>query len=75
MGNFVSNQREHRKDGGAMVELKLKKTKAKTVIQSAKYILTWVYVPTNTEKKDFIVLPAKEYASNPSFFKDIISTF
>ncbi len=45
MGNFVSNQRQRRSDGGAMIQLDISKKDGKTIISDAGYILTWVYTP------------------------------
>lgn len=48
LGNFVSNQREFRTDGGAMVEFTLVKEKNEVSIKNQGYYLTWV----NKEEKD-----------------------
>ena len=69
MGNFVSNQRQRRRDGGAMVSLELTKRGDKVFITEAGYILTWVYRPTENGKSKFYVLPCSEYDDNPAFFQ------
>ena len=67
LGNFVSNQRKRYTDGGAMVEIELKKlsknsVKAKTTwINNAGYYLTWVYKKDSAGKTDFFILPVSEY--------------
>ncbi|MCA1741906.1 MAG: CapA family protein, partial [Bacteroidales bacterium] len=55
MGNFVSNQRTRRRDGGAMIRLDLASRGDTTVITDAGYILTWVYTPTEEGKRRFYV--------------------
>lgn len=71
LGNFVSNQRAHRKDGGAVFELTLTKDSVDTKIKEANYILTWVHVPVKDGKKDYLVLPASKYENNPDFFDSV----
>lgn len=60
LGNFVSGQRDRYKDGGAMLRVELMKviqdSVATTRIDSAGYILEWVY-RTADAKKDYYVLP------------------
>lgn len=68
LGNFVSNQRKPRTDGGAMVKIVLEKSGKKTHIKEAGYILTWVYVPTLHGKKQYYILPASKYENQPDFF-------
>jgi poly-gamma-glutamate synthesis protein (capsule biosynthesis protein) len=70
LGNFVSNQRAHRKDGGAVFELVLIKDSVDTKIKKANYILTWVYVPVVNKKKHYLVLPASKFESDTTFFKN-----
>jgi len=58
LGNFVSGQRKRYTDGGAMIRVELEKVKtADTVttrIDSAAYILQWVY---RDEAKNYYVMP------------------
>jgi hypothetical protein len=68
LGNFVSNQRDRKKDGGAMIKLTLKKENGKTFIADAGHILTWVYTPLESGLKKYYVLPAAKYENNPNFF-------
>lgn len=68
LGNFVSNQRDRKKDGGAMIKLTLKKENGKTFIANAGHILTWVYTPIENGLKKYYVLPAAKYENNPTFF-------
>lgn len=69
MGNFVSNQRQKRRDGGAMVSLELTKRGNKVFITEAGYILTWVYTPAENGKRKFYILPCSEFEDNPEFFQ------
>ncbi len=70
IGNFVSNQRKRRSDGGAVVMLSITKKNNTITIDDAGYILTWVYVPNENGKRQFYVLPCSEYEDNPSFFQN-----
>ena len=61
LGNFVSGQRNRNTDGGTMIRIELEKVKfrdgsAYTTIDTAGYILEWVY-RTNDSQKDYYVLP------------------
>lgn len=69
MGNFVSNQRTRRRDGGAMIKLDLASRGDTTVITDAGYILTWVYTPTEQGKRRFYVLPCAAFENRPEFFQ------
>jgi poly-gamma-glutamate synthesis protein (capsule biosynthesis protein) len=69
MGNFVSNQRTRRRDGGAMIRLDLTTRGDTTIISDAGYVLTWVYTPTIAGKRRFYVLPCAEFESRPDFFQ------
>ena len=68
MGNFVSNQRRRRTDGGAMTKFELTRTNGELKITSSEYILTWVYTPVINGKKQFQILPCSLYEDNPEFF-------
>ncbi len=69
MGNFVSNQRKRRSDGGAMVRIELKKEGDRTWITGAGYILTWVWSPLENGRRKFYILPCSEFEENPGFFQ------
>lgn len=73
LGNYVSNQRDRKKDGGAMFKLTLQKDKGKTTIKSAGHILTWVYTPVEDGAKKYYVLPCSKYENNPEFFDSEVS--
>lgn len=68
LGNFVSGQRKRYTDGGAMVRIELEKISFNdgssfTVIDTAGYILQWVY-RTNDLRKSYYVLPVPEAEGN-----------
>lgn len=65
LGNFVSNQRNRYRDGGAMVRIDLQKNATGTSIQKAGYELTWVYNPVKGGKKRYFILPVNSEAGNP----------
>lgn len=69
MGNFVSNQRQRRSDGGAMVRLQIEKSGGRTSVAEAGYILTWVYTPTEKGRRKFYILPCSEFEDRPGFFQ------
>ncbi len=72
LGNFVSGQRKRYTDGGAMIRIELEKVtfndgSSITDIDTAGYILEWVY-RTNDVSKDYYVLPVPEVEANPDLF-------
>lgn len=74
LGNFVSGQRDRYKNGGAMIRVDFEKvTKdsvASTSLDSAGYILEWVYRTVDTNK-DYYVLPVPTFESDTTgFIKD-----
>jgi poly-gamma-glutamate synthesis protein (capsule biosynthesis protein) len=69
MGNFVSNQRTRRRDGGAMIRLDITARGDTTFISEAGYVLTWVYTPVEQGKKKFYILPCAEFENRPGFFQ------
>ena len=68
LGNFVSNQRKPKTDGGSMVRVELTKSDNKYVISNAGYYLTWVYTPIEKYRKKFFILPCSEFENRPDFF-------
>ncbi|MDX9902569.1 MAG: CapA family protein [Bacteroidales bacterium] len=69
MGNFVSNQRTRRRDGGAMIRIELALQGDTVVITDAGYVLTWVYTPTEEGKRKYYILPCAEFEDQPEFFR------
>lgn len=74
LGNFVSGQRDRYKNGGAMLKVELMKTVQDSIsttwIDSAGYILEWVY-RTADVNKDYYILPVPSFEQDTtSFIKD-----
>ncbi len=70
LGNFVSNQRKTKTDGGVMTRIVLKKENGRTFIDTSNYILTWVYKkPRTNGLYYYFILPAAEYENKKTFFK------
>ena len=68
LGNFVSNQRKPKTDGGSMVRIELTKSDSSFKISNAGYYLTWVYTPTEKYRKKFFILPCSEFDNKTDFF-------
>ncbi|MFZ2338955.1 MAG: CapA family protein [Bacteroidales bacterium] len=68
LGNYVSNQRTIRRDGGAMVRIELEKTDSLTAVSRAGYYLTWVHTPVEDGKRRFYVLPCSVFENKPEHF-------
>lgn len=66
LGNFVSNQRNRRTDGGAMISVTINKGPCGLIIEDAGYILTWVYTPIEGGRRRFYILPAAEFEDHPT---------
>jgi poly-gamma-glutamate synthesis protein (capsule biosynthesis protein) len=60
LGNYVSNQRDRFKDGGAMVSFNLLKTWNRREITEPRYHLTWVHTPYENNKKQYYILPVNQ---------------
>jgi len=75
LGNFVSGQRKRYTDGGSMIRMELAKLKVNdstfaTRIDTASYILEWVYRTADHEKNYYVLpVPAVE-ADLQKFVKD-----
>lgn len=69
MGNFVSNQRTRRRDGGIMIRLDITSGHDTTYVSDAGYVLTWVYTPVENGKEKFYILPCAEFEKKPEFFQ------
>ena len=68
LGNYVSNQRTVRRDGGAMVRIELAKRADSLYVSDAGYYLTWVYTPVENSMRKFFILPCSIYEDQPEFF-------
>jgi hypothetical protein len=68
LGNFISNQRKPKTDGGTMVRIEMTKTAEGINITDAGYYLTWVYTPIVDYRLKFYILPSSEFDNRPDFF-------
>jgi len=68
LGNFVSNQRKPKTDGGSIVRIELSRENNSVKILNAGYYLTWVYTPIEKYRKKFFILPCTQFEDNPAFF-------
>jgi poly-gamma-glutamate capsule biosynthesis protein CapA/YwtB (metallophosphatase superfamily) len=68
LGNFVSNQRKPKTDGGSMVKVDLVRSGNSVSVACAGYYLTWVYTPIISYEKKFYILPCSEFEKKPDFF-------
>ena len=58
LGNLISGMYERGRDGGVMVELKMKRMFDLYFLESLKYGLTWVARPNRDNVNNFTILPA-----------------
>lgn len=70
LGNFVSNQRAERKDGGAMFRLSFLKTDNNILISKKEYIPVWVHKYMEKEKYHFQILPCARPIYNKKYFSN-----
>ena len=68
LGNFISNQRKPKTDGGSMVKIDIEKTGSSWKISNAGFYLLWVYTPIVKYRKQFYILPCSEFENKPEFF-------
>ena len=73
MGNFVSDQRTRKRDGGAIVNLTLIKDDMDTHIIGAGYQLTWVYKSFIQSNNRYQVIPCSGYEKISRLMNDSIS--
>ena len=71
LGNFVSNQREERKDGGAMFRLSFQKKGNNIKISKKEYLLTWVNKSLKKDKYHYEILPCSKPTYNEKYFSNI----
>ena len=70
LGNFVSNQREVRKDGGAMFRLTFEKRGNHVFISRKEYILTWVHKYLKNNQYNYEILPCAKKKYNENYFSN-----
>lgn len=78
LGNFVSGQRKRYTDGGAMAYVELEKISyapdsSVTRIDTAQYMLQWVYRTVDAQKDYYIIPVIPTDLSGPAFIKDAAS--
>jgi len=70
LGNFVSNQRKPKTDGGSVVRIELTKKENKVTVSNTGYYLTWVYTPIVKYRKKFYILPCSLFENRADFFNN-----
>ncbi|MCX6333961.1 MAG: CapA family protein [Bacteroidia bacterium] len=68
LGNFISNQRKPKTDGGSMVRMEFVKSSGSIKMISAGFYLTWVYTPVFKYSQKFYILPCSEFENRSGFF-------
>jgi poly-gamma-glutamate synthesis protein (capsule biosynthesis protein) len=68
LGNFVSNQRKPKTDGGSIVKIELTKENDTVKVSNAGFYLTWVYTPVVNFRLQFYILPCSQFEERPEFF-------
>jgi poly-gamma-glutamate capsule biosynthesis protein CapA/YwtB (metallophosphatase superfamily) len=61
LGNYVSNQRTLKRDGGAMLSFEIKKVDDKITIQNVGYYLTWVHKFKRVDVWRYEIIPVYIY--------------
>jgi poly-gamma-glutamate capsule biosynthesis protein CapA/YwtB (metallophosphatase superfamily) len=67
LGNFISNQRDRYKNGGALFRMTLTRENEGIRISDPGYILAWVHTLFRNGKLSFQVLPVRETERNTGF--------
>ncbi len=70
LGNFISNQRKPKTDGGSMVRIEMTREGDSFKVTDAGYYLIWVYTPVIDNRKNFFILPCSRFEKSPEFFTD-----
>jgi poly-gamma-glutamate synthesis protein (capsule biosynthesis protein) len=68
LGNFVSNQRKTRTDGGTIIRIEITWYGETFKITNAGYYLSWVYTPLENSRQKFYILPCSEFENREAFF-------
>jgi poly-gamma-glutamate capsule biosynthesis protein CapA/YwtB (metallophosphatase superfamily) len=74
LGNFISNQRDRFKNGGALFRITLTREEDQIQISNPEYILTWVHTPYRYGKIWFQVLPVLEFEGRKGYLSKTDST-
>ncbi len=70
LGNFVSNQRDTRKDGGAMLRLSFEKKGQNISILRKEYLLIWVHKFLKNNQYYYEILPCSKNTYNKDYFSN-----
>jgi poly-gamma-glutamate synthesis protein (capsule biosynthesis protein) len=70
LGNFISNQRRPKTDGGSLVRIELIKKADSVYVRNAGYYLSWVYTPVENMKTRFYILPCSQFEKKPEFINE-----
>ena len=73
LGNFLSNQRRRRTDGGAILRLTLTKKNKDTNISHCGYYLTWVHKIIVDNKRKFEIIPCSIFEAHEFYDMDYSS--
>jgi hypothetical protein len=68
LGNFISNQRDRYKNGGALFELTLKREQDSVRISNPRYHLVWVHTSARSGKVSYQVVPVKQFEADSTWF-------
>jgi poly-gamma-glutamate synthesis protein (capsule biosynthesis protein) len=73
LGNFISGQRDHPRDGAASLFIEISKVYSTdtcyALITDARYLLHWVY-STPLPQRKFVVLPVPDFETNTHYIAD-----
>jgi poly-gamma-glutamate capsule biosynthesis protein CapA/YwtB (metallophosphatase superfamily) len=70
LGNFVSNQRKPKTDGGTMIRIELTWNGQTFKISNSGYYLSWVYTPMVNYRRMFYILPCSQYENREELFSN-----
>ena len=68
LGNYISNMRKRRQDGGLMLRMEFIKNDTETRLTESGYYLAYVYRPLIYDQREFFMVPVSQYENNPDFF-------
>lgn len=66
LGNFISNQRKRKTDGGSILRIELQKSGNLVTVKEVGYLLTWVQTKVIDDRKFWYVLPASYHQQFPN---------
>ena len=70
LGNFISNQRKQKTDGGSILRIELQKSGDLVTVKEVGYLLTWVQTKVIENRKFWYVLPASYHEQHPNRLTD-----